>query len=36
MEAYEGLKEKEARALAALDDGGTLADIYGIPEVIRV
>nr|WP_280636859.1 RraA family protein [Ruegeria sp. R14_0] len=34
--AYRSLKAKEARALAALDNGGTLAEIYGIPEVTRL
>lgn len=34
--AYTALKEKEARAMAALDAGGTLADIYGVPEITRV
>ena len=31
--AYAALKEKEARALAAHDAGGSLADIYGVPEI---
>ena len=30
---YRALKDKEARALAELDAGGTLAEIYGVPEV---
>lgn len=34
--AYSALKDKEAKALAALDAGGTLADIYGVPEIIWV
>ena len=33
--AYLALKEKEARALEALEAGGTLADIYGVPEVTK-
>lgn len=33
---YEELKQKENKTLAALDDGGTLADVYGVPEVIKV
>ena len=33
LAAYHALKEKEARALAALDAGGTLAEIYGVPDV---
>lgn len=33
LAAYRALKEKEARALAELDAGGTLAEIYGVPEV---
>lgn len=32
--AYQALKAKEARALAALAQGGTLAEIYGVPDVI--
>lgn len=36
IEAYHQLKAKEARALAALDAGGTLADIYGVPEISKV
>lgn len=35
MTAFTALKEKEAKALAALDAGGTLADVYGVPEVTR-
>ena len=34
--SYKALKEKEAQALAALDAGGTLAEIYGVPEVTLV
>lgn len=34
--AYQTLKEKEARALAALDAGDTLAEVYGVPEVTRM
>ncbi|MBO9453503.1 RraA family protein [Tropicibacter sp. R16_0] len=33
--AYCALKEKEARVMAELDAGGTLAGIYGVPEVTR-
>jgi len=36
LDAYRSLKAKEARALAALGNGGTLAEIYGIPEVSRL
>ena len=35
LEAYKKLKEKEARTLATLDQGGSLADIYGVPEIVR-
>ena len=35
-EAYQQLKEKEAKALSALESGGTLGEIYGVPEIIRV
>jgi len=34
--AFHVLKEKEARAVAALDTGGSLAEIYGVPEVTRL
>ena len=33
---YTALKQKEARALAELEAGGTLAEIYGVPEVTHV
>ena len=36
LAAYHALKEKEAKALAALDAGGSLADIYGVPEITKV
>nr|WP_256369056.1 RraA family protein [Ruegeria sp. HKCCD4884] len=36
LDAYRSLKVKEAHALAALGNGGTLAEIYGIPEVTRL
>lgn len=36
LRAYRALKDKEARALAELDAGGTLAEIYGVPEVTRL
>ncbi len=32
--AYQALKEKEARALSELARGGTLAEIYGVPDVV--
>lgn len=35
-EAYAALKAKEARALADLDAGRMLSEIYGVPEVVRV
>ena len=34
--AYRALKEREVRTLKAIEDGGTLAEIYGIPEIIRM
>ena len=36
LTAYEQLKKKEAKTLASLDDGGTLSDVYGVPEVLEV
>lgn len=36
LTAYHALKAKEAKALAALDAGGTLADVYGVPEITKV
>lgn len=36
LSAYHALKAKEEQALAALDAGGTLADIYGVPEITKV
>ncbi|MEM8949451.1 MAG: RraA family protein [Pseudomonadota bacterium] len=36
LTAYHALKAKEAKALAALEAGGTLADIYGVPEITKV
>ncbi len=36
LAAYKALKEKEAKALAALEAGGTLAEIYGVPEIKQV
>lgn len=36
LTAYHALKAKEAQALAALDSGDTLADIYGVPEISKV
>lgn len=36
LNAHQGLKEREARAVAALDAGGTLAEIYGVSEVTRL
>ena len=32
--AYQALKAKEARALEALAQGGTLAEIYGVPDIV--
>ena len=34
--AYRALKEREMRTLKAIEDGGTLAEIYGVPEIIRL
>ncbi len=36
LKAFRQLQEKETKALAALERGGTLADIYGVPEVTCV
>lgn len=36
LAAYLALKKKEAKTLASLDNGGTLADVYGAPEITRV
>lgn len=36
MTAYKDLKVEEARAMATLEAGGTLADLYGVPETERV
>ncbi len=36
LTAYRELKKKEYKTLSALDNGGTLADVYGIPEVKKV
>ena len=36
LTAYRALKEREVRTLKAIEDGGTLAEIYGIPEIIRM
>ncbi|MEM1004168.1 MAG: RraA family protein [Pseudomonadota bacterium] len=36
LAAYHALKQKESRALKALEAGGTLAEIYGIPEVTQL
>lgn len=30
------MKDKEARAVAVLEAGGTLADLYGVPEITKV
>ena len=35
-DAYQALKQKEGKALAALEAGGTLGEIYGVPEIVRV
>ncbi len=34
--AYHQLKKKEAGTMAALNSGGTLSDIYGVPEIRKV
>ena len=36
LDAYLGLKDREARTLEAIGNGGTLAEIYGVPEIIPV
>ena len=36
LTAYRALKEREMRTLNAIGDGGTLAKIYGVPEIIRM
>lgn len=36
LRAFANLKRRESEALAALNEGGSLADIYGIPKVMRV
>jgi regulator of RNase E activity RraA len=35
LAACHALKEKETRALAALEAGGTLAEIYGVPDITQ-
>ena len=32
--AYRALKERETRTLKVIDEGGTLAEIYGVPEIV--
>ena len=32
--AYRALKERETRTLKAIHEGGTLAEIYGVPEIV--
>ena len=32
--AYRALKERETRTLKAIGEGGTLAEIYGVPEIV--
>ncbi len=34
LEAYSALKEREAKTIKSINEGGTLADIYGIPDVV--
>lgn len=36
LPAYRALKQKEARALAALTDGGSLSELYGVPEIVQL
>lgn len=36
LDACLALKEREARTLEAIGRGGTLAEIYGVPEIIPV
>lgn len=36
LDAYIALKDREARTLEAIGKGGTLAEIYGVPEIIPV
>ena len=36
LTAYRALKEREIRTLKAMEDGGTLAEIYGVPEIVRM
>ena len=36
LTAYRALKEREVRTLKAIEEGGTLAEIYGVPEIIRM
>ena len=36
LSAYSALKDKEKAALEALEHGGTLADVYGVPAIERI
>ena len=36
LTAYRALKEREVRTLKAMEEGGTLAEIYGVPEIVRM
>lgn len=36
LEAARGILAKEARALASLDQGGSLAEVYGVPEITLI
>jgi hypothetical protein len=36
LTAYRALKEREVRTLKAIEDGGTLAEIYGVPEIVHM
>ena len=36
LEAAKGILAKEARALASLDEGGSLAEVYGVPEITLI
>ena len=36
MEGVQAILAKEKRALKALADGGTLAEIYGVPEITLI
>ena len=36
LTAYRALKEREVRTLKAIEEGGTLAEIYGVPEIVQM